>query len=246
MLPWRPRLLIMAIASGAGLASGCATIATGGVQSISIQSQPAGAQCTLTREGRTLGSVVTPDRITVSLSRHPIRVNCRKPDYQDTAEFLVAKREPLAFLDLAWPAGLVDDVSGAHNQYPADLKVWLLPSGSQADLANISPDLAAQSSFDGRYFGTFRSHALFSRFDPVQVDLQVVSGRGSGTVRTGACAVLGEATVAVDSFGAVVGRFQIKGDDCQSSAMTFTGVIKDGRMTVRLGKGMEAVLAKLP
>src|SRR5260370_17749365 len=88
MLAWLPRLLILAIVSSAGLASGCATIATGGVQAINIQSQPSGAACTLTREGQTLGSLVTPGQITVSRSRHAIKVNCRKTAYKDTGNFL--------------------------------------------------------------------------------------------------------------------------------------------------------------
>jgi hypothetical protein len=251
MPAWLPRLLILAIVSGAGLASGCATIATGGVQAIHIQSQPPDAQCTLTREGQTLGSLVTPGDITVSLSRHPIRVNCRKTDYQDTAELLMAKPEPLALLGIVPVVGLVaqaaDYTSGAYAQYPTDLKVWLVPSGSRADLANVPPGMAAAPSpLDGRYFGTLRSYALPSRFAPVQIDLQIVSGRGSGTVKTDACAVPGEATVTVDSAGAVVGRFQLKDDNCQGAAMTFTGLIKDGRMNVKIVKGMEGVLAKLP
>jgi hypothetical protein len=245
------RLLILAIVSGAGLASGCATIATGGSQAIHIQSQPADAQCTLTREGQTLGSLVTPGDITVSLSRHPIRVKCRKTDYQDTAELLVAKYEPLGLSNLVSVVGVVgqaaDFTSGAYVQYPKDLKVWLVPSGSRADLASIPPGMAAAPSpLDGRYFGTLRSHALFSRFAPVQIDLQIVSGRGSGTVKTDACADPGEATVTVDSSGAVVGRFQLKDEACQGSAMTFTGLIKDDRMKIKIVTGMEGVLAKLP
>ena len=246
------RLFVLAIASSAGLASGCATIATGGSQAIHIQSQPADAQCTLTREGQTLGSLVTPGDITVSLSRHPIRVKCRKTDYQDTAELLVAKHEPLKLLNIAVPVvGIVGDAadyaSGAYVQYPKDLKVWLVPSGARADLANVPPGMAAAPSpLDGRYFGTLRSYALPSRFAPVQIDLQIVSGRGSGTVKTDACADPGEATVTVDSGGAVVGRFQLKDETCQGSAMTFTGLIKDGQMKIKIVQGMEGVLAKLP
>ncbi|MGZ3340044.1 MAG: hypothetical protein ACXU9B_09715 [Reyranella sp.] len=238
---------MLAVVSGAGLASGCATIATGGSQAIHIQSQPPDAQCTLTREGKTLGSLLTPGDITVSLSRHPIRVSCRKTDYQDTAELLVARGEALSLLDLHLVASAIDYASGAYVKYPTDLKVWLVPSGSRADLANVPPGMAAAPSpLDGRYFGTLRSFVLPSTFAPVQIDLQIVSGRGSGTVKTDACADPGDATVTVDSAGAVVGRFQLKDDKCQGSAMTFTGLIKDGRMKIKIVKGMEGILAKLP
>jgi hypothetical protein len=125
--------------------------------------------------------------------------------------------------------------------------VWLVPNGTRADLASIPLGMsAAQSPLDGRYYGVLRSHDFFSRFPRMEIDLQMVAGRGAGTVKTAACAVPGEATVTVDSAGAVVGRFQLKDDTCQGSAMTFTGGIKDGRMNVKIGKGMEGVLAKLP
>ena len=124
MLAWAPRLLILAIVSSAGL-TGCATIATGGVQAINIQSQPSGAECSLTRGGQSLGSLVTPGQITVSRSGQAIKVTCRKAGYQDTGEFLVATREPLALLDsvpvvgvVTLPARAVDMASGADAQFP--------------------------------------------------------------------------------------------------------------------------------
>jgi hypothetical protein len=252
MLAWLPRLLILAILSSAGLASGCATIATGGVQAINIQSQPSGAECALTRRGQTLGSLLTPGQITVSRSWAAIQVTCRKAGYQDTGEFLVATREPLALLDLAPVVGLaaqaVDMTSEADAQYPNELRVWLVPSGSMGDFANTAAGLSpAASSFDGQYFGAFRSRAIRANFDPIQINVQIASGRGTGTATTNAwCAVPGEVTLAVASSGAVVGRFQLKDGNCQGSVMTFTGQINGDRMTIKLVKGMEALLVKQP
>ena len=252
MPAWLPRLLILTIVSSAGLVSGCATIATGGVQAINIQSQPSGAECTLTRNGQTLGSLLTPRQITVSRSWAAIHVTCRKAGYQDTGEFLVAAREPLALLDLAPVVGLaaqaVDMTSEADAQYPKELRVWLVPSGSMGDFANTAAGLSpAANSFDGQYFGAFRSRATRPNFDPIQLNVQVVSGRGTGTAITNPwCTVPGEVTLAVDSSGAVVGRFQFKDDKCQGSAMTFTGQIKGDRMTIKLVRGMEALLVKQP
>jgi hypothetical protein len=243
------RLLILAIVSGAGLASGCATIATGGVQAINIQSQPSGAECTLTRQDQALGSLVTPGQITVSRSRHAIKVNCRKADYQDTAQFLMATRDPASLVDIInLPANTVDSVSGAYVRYPADLKVWLVPSGSRADPVNTAPGAAvAPASFDGRYLGAFRSRAIFgSNFDAIQIDVQVVAGRGAGTATTDACAAPGDVTLAVDPAGGVVGRLQLKDATCRESAITFTGQIKGDRINIKLVKGMEALLIKQP
>jgi hypothetical protein len=75
----------------------------------------------------------------------------------------------------------------------------------------------------------------------------IVAWAQSGTAITNAwCAVPEEVTLAVDSSGAVVGRFQLKDDNCQGSAMTFTGQIKGERMTIKLVGGMEALLVKQP
>jgi hypothetical protein len=253
MPTWLPRLLILTIVSSAALVSGCATIATGGVQAINIQSQPSGAECSLTRRGQTLGSLVTPGKITVSRSAAAIQVTCRKAGYQDTGEFVVATHEPLALLD-SFPVGVVtlpgqavDMASGAYAQYPEALRVWLVPSGSMGDFTNTAAGLSpARGSFDGQYFGAFRSRAIRPSFDPIQINVQVVSGRGTGTATTDACAVPGEVTLAVDSSGAVVGRFQLEDDHCQGAAVTFTGQIKGDRMNIKLVKGMEALLVKQP
>jgi len=137
--------------------------------------------------------------------------------------------------------------SGANAQYPKDLRVWLVPSNSMGDFANTAAGLSpAASSFDGQYFGAFRSRAVRANFDPIQINVQVVSGRGTGTATTDACGVPGEVTLAVGSSGAVVGRFQLKDDNCQGSAMTFTGQIKGDRMDIKIVKGMEALLVKQP
>ena len=154
------RLLILAIASSAGLASGCATIATGGSQAIHIQSQPADAQCTLTREGQTLGSLVTPGRHHRQPQPAPDQGEVpenRLPGHRGITGGQV--RTARAHEYLVPVVGVVghaaDFASGAYVQYPKDLKVWLVPSGARADLANVPPGMAAAPSpLDGRYFGT--------------------------------------------------------------------------------------------
>src|SRR5260370_24160259 len=185
-------------------------------------------------------------------SRHEISVNCRKADFQDPGEFLMATHEPLALLDLVplvgLPAQAVGMTSGAYAQYPKELRVWLVPSGSMGDFANTAAGLSPVArSFDGQYFGAFRSRAIRPNFDPIQINVQVVSGRGTGTATTDAwCAVPGEVTLAVDSSGAVVGRFQLKDDNYQGSAMTFSGQVKRDRVNIKLVKGMDALLVKQP
>ena len=48
---------------------GCATVTTGTTQPINIDSDPTGADCTLTHEGQTLATVTTPQQ-SLTIKRH--------------------------------------------------------------------------------------------------------------------------------------------------------------------------------
>ncbi len=67
----------------AALLAGCATIVDGGGQVISVNSVPAGASCSFTRDGAQIGLVPsTPGSVAVDKSRKTIVVSCDKADYQ--------------------------------------------------------------------------------------------------------------------------------------------------------------------
>jgi hypothetical protein len=250
MLPWGWGLSILAILSSVGPVGGCATVTNGTSQAINIDSQPLGAQCTLTREGKTLGSLVTPGQITVSRSRHTINVSCRKTDYQDTGYLLMADRESTSYANVAIPFGvgsIVDATTGAYASYPEDIKVWLVPNDSSADRVGMaSVTAAAAGSFDGRYYGTFRRHAILQGTDPITMDVQVAAGRGTGTANTDTCAVPGDVSLVVDPSGAVVGTFQLKDAACHASLIRMTGQINGGHMNITLARKFDASLDKQP
>jgi hypothetical protein len=227
-------------------------VMTGNTQAIHIDSQPSGAQCTLIRQGQILGVVLTPAQISLRRSSRAIKVICRKTDYQDTGQFLIAEGEPLALGNVAVPfvgllGSVADSASGADRRYPENLKVWLVPSNSAADTANMAPALAAAASaFNGRYFGKFRSTTIFGSVESIQIDVQVVAGRGTGTAKSDACAVPGELSLAVDPSGAVVGRFQLMDGNRQWSVMTFTGLVMGDHMTIKIVQKVQASLVKQP
>ncbi len=248
MLAWKRGLLVLAVLSTTGFVGGCATVFTGTTQAISIDSQPSGAACTLTRQGQRIASLETPGQITVSRSRRAIQVTCRKTDYQDTGDFLGAEREPASYANILVPLGvgtIVDSGSGARARYPATLIVRMVPVGPAGDPANLAPaHTAAANAFDGRYFGQFRSHTILPSFDPIQIDVQVVQGHGTGTAKTDACATPGNVTLEVTASGAVIGRFQLKDASCQDAIMTFSGEIKGDQMNVQIARRVEALLVK--
>ena len=250
MLQWGRGLSILAILSGVGVAGGCATVTNGTSQALDIESEPLGAQCILTREGKPLGSLVTPGQITVSRSRHAINVSCRKVDYQDTGHLLLADREPASYASVAVPLGIgsiVDSSTGAYAAYPTAIKVWLVPNDASADrvgMASVTP--AAAGTFDGRYYGTFRRHAIVQSDDPITMDVQVATGRGTGTAKTDACAVPGDVSLVVDSSGMVIGTFQLKDASCHASLIRMTGQINGGHINIALAKRFAASLDKQP
>ncbi|HEY2876554.1 MAG TPA: hypothetical protein VGJ56_31860, partial [Reyranella sp.] len=75
-------MLLLALGLAPTLA-GCATITTGTTQPINFDSEPQQAECTLTREGETLGKITTPAPLTIKRHASTIHVVCRKAGYED-------------------------------------------------------------------------------------------------------------------------------------------------------------------
>ncbi len=68
---------------GLVLLGGCATVVEGTIQVVTIDSDPQGAQCRLSREGRVIGQVATPGAVRVDKSSNPITVLCNKDGYEE-------------------------------------------------------------------------------------------------------------------------------------------------------------------
>jgi len=63
--------------------TGCANTDAGPTQHILVSTNPAGALCTLTRDGKTLGSVAeTPGSIEISKSQSLLMITCSKPGFE--------------------------------------------------------------------------------------------------------------------------------------------------------------------
>jgi len=114
-----------------GVISGCSTaVHQGGLGSIAINSDPQGADCSLTRTGQDLGSVITPDAITVRKGRYSIYISCKKDGFQVSNGRLKSKEDLWVFGNVViWNVfGLaVDAGTGAAFKYPSTITVTLIP-----------------------------------------------------------------------------------------------------------------------
>ncbi len=101
-------------------------------QQISVNTTPAGAQCTFLRNGETLGSIAaTPGALTVKKTRDDLVIVCSKRGYA-SATYL--NRSGLAMVAYAniLTAGLtwaVDTSLGADNKYQGEVEMALAPLG---------------------------------------------------------------------------------------------------------------------
>ena len=121
-----------------GLA-GCATVTTHGFQTIAVHTEPAGADCTFSRDGTTLARVnPTPGEVLVGKSPGAMSLSCRKDGYVDAIATMQAGLQPMAVgnILIGGIVGLVIDAStGAMALYPDAVTVRLFPHEFASDAA---------------------------------------------------------------------------------------------------------------
>ena len=108
---------------------GCATVMEGTDQSISINTSPGGAACSLERKGVVLGSVApTPGSMKVSKSKDDITVRCTKAGFEDIMSSITPKFGGTTFGNIIIGGGvgaIVDAASGANYEYPGNISLTL-------------------------------------------------------------------------------------------------------------------------
>ena len=118
------------------LATACASVTQGTTQSVSITTEPAGAACTVSREGQQIGVVnPTPGTITVSKSSRALDVRCTRPGSNTAAVSVPSTTAAMTAGNLlvGGVVGLAVDAStGAKNQYPANVALTLTPMAPEA------------------------------------------------------------------------------------------------------------------
>ena len=121
----------------------CSSIVEGTDQSITVITNPAGASCTLEREGTSIAVVnPTPGTVTVDKSKNHIAVVCTKDQHETSAGTLASSFEAMTFGNvlIGGFVGLaIDASSGALNKYPESITITVPPISF--------PTAAARDSF---------------------------------------------------------------------------------------------------
>lgn len=137
---------IAAAMSALLLTSGCASVMEGTTQQVAVDSDPAGADCTVSNsQGK--WPVKTPGAVTVQKSASVLVVHCSKAGYQNGSAYYAPRMSSMAAAGAMMPyVGLIDAVtdasSGAAMIYPDNAFVLL----KAAPVADASPAAAPQSA----------------------------------------------------------------------------------------------------
>lgn len=121
------------------LASGCATITSGSSQSVSIDTDPSGAACTVVRRGETLGIVnPTPGSLHLSKGFAQLEIACRKDGHVEEQNEVQSSMQAVTFGNLLIGGGVgfaIDAMSGAMRSYPTTVRLILMPERFASDQA---------------------------------------------------------------------------------------------------------------
>lgn len=122
---------LFALAAVVLLGSGCATMTKGTSQTVTVNTDPPGAICTLTRDSKPLAVVnPTPGSVSISKSSGAIAVICKKDKFLDAAGTMSSEFQAMTFGNVLF-GGLigivVDAASGATHEYPPLVTITLIP-----------------------------------------------------------------------------------------------------------------------
>ena len=113
------------------LINGCATVTTGSDQTITIDTDPPGATCRMTREDEVIGVVnPTPGSVSVGKDKDEVEVSCELSGYMTTSHTFDSTFQgaTLGNIILGGLIGIaIDAGSGAMHEYPASVFVRLQP-----------------------------------------------------------------------------------------------------------------------
>ncbi len=127
-------MLAIRLVAALGLAAlaGCATITHGSTDTVSIDTRPGGAACSVTQGGVQIARVEpTPGTILVPKSKHDLAVRCEKQGYQPAVGTVGSEFQAMTFGNIVFGGVIgvaVDAASGAMNDYEPMVTITLLPS----------------------------------------------------------------------------------------------------------------------
>ena len=131
------RIACCLMSSLAVVVTGCATLTKGTSQTVTVNTDPTGATCTMTRDDKPVAVVsLTPGSIPVEKANGSIAILCKKQGYLDAVGQLASEFQPMTFGNILF-GGLVgvvvDAASGAMHRYPETVTITLIPEEFESD-----------------------------------------------------------------------------------------------------------------
>ena len=129
--PALPVLCVLAAWAGLAFLPGCVGLLEEAEQPVTVFTDPPGAYCVLSRNGRTVGTVSpSPGLLRVKNSKGDISVRCSIALHEHATAVLASSRRDLTIGEIVvkGPVGLaVDAGTGAAREYPSSITLYLPP-----------------------------------------------------------------------------------------------------------------------
>jgi hypothetical protein len=110
---------------------GCSSIIEGRSQEIVINTNPAGANCTLLRNGSPIGTVSpTPSAVLIEKTKYDILVKCNKEGFQEATYMNKSGAAEATFGNIVLGGGIgwaIDSATGSDNKYDSPVNISLVP-----------------------------------------------------------------------------------------------------------------------
>ncbi len=120
-----------AVAVGGLCLGGCATVTDGPTQTITVNTNPAGANCMLDRLNEDIAFVgPTPGTVRIRKTKNDITVICNKRGYQQATYLNRSGADILTFGNLiigGLTGWAIDSITGSDNKYNSTVNITLLP-----------------------------------------------------------------------------------------------------------------------
>jgi hypothetical protein len=131
---------------------GCSSIVEGTSQELTVNTNPAGANCSLMRQGVSIGRIdPTPGAVTVKKTKYDINVVCHKAGYEEATFFNHSDVDGATVGNIILGGGIgwaIDSASGADNKYTTPVNITLVPKQHHADKAKKKKSADADDGDD--------------------------------------------------------------------------------------------------
>jgi hypothetical protein len=113
------------------VATGCSTIIEGRNQTITVNTNPPDAHCTLNRNGSPIAEISeTPGSVLIEKTKYDITIVCKKSGYEE-ANYFNKSGVAGATIGNVLAGGLIgwgiDSATGADNKYDSPVNITLVP-----------------------------------------------------------------------------------------------------------------------